>query len=257
MKIKKSLGQHFLRDPKILGKIADFAKIEKTDTVVEIGPGEGDLTKILLDRAKKVIAIEKDEQLAENLRQNFGQEIVDNRLEIIEGDILNYNLKSTDYKLVGNIPYYITGAIFEKFLESNHTPLSMTLVVQREVAERIIAKDGKQSILSTSINVFGDPEFGGVIKAGSFFPAPKVDSAIISVRNIGTNNLRGIKPSHFFTILKTGFAHKRKFLIRNLEVLIPLETLKKIFDEIRLPANIRAENLSVQDWVEISERLKF
>ena len=262
MKTKKSLGQNFLRDEKILRKIADFAQIEKGDTVVEVGPGEGTLTKFILEKAGKVIAIEKDESLAEKLKERF-KEVKKERLEIIVGDILAYNLKTKNHHLVGNIPYYITGEIFRKFLESENQPKSLTFVVQKEVAERIIARDGKESILSISIKAYGTPDYGGVIKAGSFVPRPKVDSAIISIRNIGKERFKGLTPlvpltlrgrqekntaeKEFFQILRTGFAHKRKLLIRNLNV------SKDIFIKAGIGDKARAEDLKVEDWFSIAK----
>ncbi len=282
-KTKKSLGQNFLRDKKILKKIVDFARIEKTDTVVEVGPGEGTLTELLLERAEKVIAIEKDEKLAKLLENKFHKQIIDNRLQIIEEDILNYNLKSNDYKLIGNIPYYITGALFKKVLESENPPKSLTFVVQKEVAERIVAKNKKESILSISIKVYGEPEFGGVIKAGSFYPKPKVDSAIIAVRGINkdrfdnltssslkaSQSLNGPGPSprsrrgeediekKFFEILKAGFAHKRKLLSKNLKDVsrFNLDNLREIFKKCGIAEKARAEDLSVEDWVCLTREL--
>ena len=246
MKTKKSLGQNFLRDEKILRKIADFAQIEKGDAVVEVGPGEGTLTKFILEKAGKVIAIEKDESLAEKLKERF-KEVKKERLEIIVGDILAYNLKTKNHHLVGNIPYYITGEIFRKFLESENQPKSLTFVVQKEVADRIMTRDGKESILSISIKAYGKPEYGGVIKAGSFVPRTKVDSAIISIRNIGKERWKDgkITEKEFFQILKTGFAHKRKLLIRN------LNASKDIFEKLEIPEKARAEDLKVEDWFDL------
>lgn len=238
MKYRKSLGQYFLRDPKILKKIVDFAQIKKTDTVVEIGPGEGTLTALLLERAKQVIAVEKDKKLAEQLRKK----ITDSKLQIVEDDILNYNLKSIDYKLVGNIPYNITGKIFRKFLESDHKPKSITFVVQKEVADRIMARDGKESVLSISIKAFGDPEYGGTIKAGSFVPRPKVDSAIIAVRDIHKSNID-------LGLVKKGFSHKRKFVIGNLGI------DKEVFEKCGISHTARAEELRVEDWIRLAKNL--
>lgn len=249
MKNKKSLGQNFLKDKKILNKILDFAGIEKEDTVVEIGPGEGSLTELLLERVHKVISIEKDENLAEQLSHKFKQEILDSKLKIICGDVLDSEqeyLPQTKYKLVGNIPYYITGAIFKKFLETKNQPESITFVVQKEVAERIVAKDGKESILSISVKAYGEPAFGGVIKAGSFYPKPNVDSAIISIKNIDRKRFGenfSLSEQKFFEVLKKGFAHKRKFLIKN------LASSKEIFQKCSLSEKSRAEDLSVDDWV--------
>ena len=320
--LKRSLGQNFLRDKRILKKIADFAQIEKEDTVVEVGPGEGTLTSFLLEKAKKVIAIEKDSDLALLLREKFKEEIKLSKLEVVDGDILDLEIqnifspqvqKCTDifllknscvarlesasqgiskladskyfrktYKLVGNIPYYITGALFKKALEAENPPKSITFVVQKEVAERIMGSHfvntsrdksrGKESILSISIKVYGTPEYGGVIKAGSFYPKPKVDSAIISVRNISKENflrtlLRfpisqgeslGNLEQKFFEILKKGFAHKRKLLIKNLAEVsrfnLDTSNLKEIFDECGISEKARAENLKVSDWLCLAKK---
>ncbi|MFH0804540.1 MAG: 16S rRNA (adenine(1518)-N(6)/adenine(1519)-N(6))-dimethyltransferase RsmA [Candidatus Zambryskibacteria bacterium] len=268
---KRSLGQNFLRDEKILKKIADFAQIKNTDTVVEVGPGEGTLTELLLERAAKVIAIEKDEGLAEKLKERF-KDGKKEKLEIINKDVLRipdefflifFEEKSAKreknssgswncgYKLVGNIPYYITGALFKKFLQSENQPKSITFVVQKEVAERIMAKDGKESLLSISIKVYGKPEYGGIIKAGSFNPKPKVDSAIIAIRNINKERFKDgkITEERFFEILKKGFAHKRKLLIKN------LGAKKEIFDKCEIPEKARAENLKIEDWICLTKEL--
>lgn len=251
-KAKKSLGQNFLRDKSILKKIADFAQIKNTDTVIEVGPGEGTLTELLLERAGKVVAIEKDENLAEFLKEKFKKEIEERKLEIICADILDFETDFKNYILTGNIPYYITGALFKKFLESDNQPKSITFVAQKEVAERIVAKDKKESILSISIKAYGEAEYGGLIKAGSFNPKPKVDSAIISVRNIGRKNFEEKNQSiekKFFETLKAGFAHKRKLLIKNLMI------EKEIFEKCGIPKKARAENLKVDNWICLTKNL--
>jgi len=278
MEAKKSLGQNFLKDKGILKKIADFAQIEKGDTVVEVGPGEGTLTELLLERAKKVIAVEKDERMTEFLQQKFKSQILNSKLEIIYRDVLELpndffsvffeeksakpekkSFGSGNYKLVGNIPYYITGALFKKALESESPPKSITFVVQKEVAERIVARDGKESILSISIKAYGTPEFGGMIKAGSFNPKPKVDSAILAVRSISKKRFEKITPEKFFEILKAGFAHKRKLLIKNLGVVPSVSSdtlmLKKVFDKCGISEKARAEDLKVEDWLAIVREL--
>lgn len=286
---KKSLGQNFLRDPKILKKIVDFAQIEKGDTVVEVGPGEGGLTEELLKQAKKVIAIEKDEGLAKKLEDKFRDQILNSRLKILVGDILelraeslelegrnqknkNSELLAPSYKLVGNIPYYITGALFKKFLETEQQPKSITFVVQKEVAERIMARNSKESILSISVKVYGEPKFGGVIKAGSFFPKPKVDSVILSIRNIkpitppnpplgkGREDQRAFE-TKFFEILKVGFAHKRKLLLRNLldarvsKGAFGTLKIREVFGVCGLDEKARAEDLRVEDWLALTQKL--
>ncbi|MFA6269673.1 MAG: 16S rRNA (adenine(1518)-N(6)/adenine(1519)-N(6))-dimethyltransferase RsmA [Candidatus Paceibacterota bacterium] len=273
---KKSLGQNFLKDKGILKKIADFAQIEKTDVVVEVGPGEGTLTELLLERALKVIAIEKDERMVAFLQEKFKKEIEENKLKIFNEDVLElpdeffsifFEEKSAQreknssgsiaYKLVGNIPYYITGALFKKALEAENPPQSITFVVQKEVAERVMARDGKESILSVSIKAYGTPEFGGVIKAGSFNPKPKVDSAILAIRNISKDRFISLSEKKFFEILKTGFAHKRKLLIKNLTEIsnLDISDLKISFEKCGISEKARAEDLKTQDWICLTKNL--
>lgn len=271
---KKSLGQNFLRDLKILKKIADFAEVKIGDTVVEVGPGEGGLTEILLQQAEKVIAIEKDSRMVEFLKEKFKLETKEGKLEIIEGDALEIEnlLKiakletrqnesfglAENYTLVGNIPYYITGALFKKAFESEYPPKSLTFVVQKEVAERIMARDQKESILSISVKAYGEPKHGGIIKAGSFYPAPKVDSAILSIRGISKERFESaeLEENKFFEILKAGFAHKRKLLLKNLEeVFTDKEKLKEIFMKCKLSEKVRAEDLKTEDWFCIAKEI--
>lgn len=269
--LKRSLGQNFLKDPKILKKIADFAKIDKKDTIIEVGPGEGTLTEFLLQRASKVIVIEKDDRMVELLHHKFQRQILLGKLQIISGDVLKIEnllkiakLKIENFILVGNIPYYITGALFRKIFELENLPKSLTFVVQKEVADRIMTRsthqgggESKESILSISLKVYGTPKYGGVIKAGSFFPKPKVDSAIISIENISRKNLKRGDEERFFEILKAGFAHKRKLLIKNLEKISTKPNLEKVFDTLKIPKNTRAEDLKVENWLQIARELTY
>lgn len=272
---RKKWGQNFLRDPKILKKIADFAQIDPEDTVIEVGPGEGTLTKFLLERANRVIVVEKDKELSNLLKSRFEKEIVGGKLQVINDDILNYESRIKNYVLVGNIPYYITGALFKKALEAVNQPKSITFVVQKEVADRIMGSHfaplsgasrdksrWKESVLSISIKVYGTLKYGGVIKAGSFYPAPKVDSAIIAVRNVNNKRFKEekIEEEKFFKILKAGFAHKRKLLIRNLNMVSKsdFDTLKlrTVFEKCGISEKARAENLSVDDWIRLTKKLE-
>ena len=260
MRPKKSLGQNFLRDPKILQKIADAAQISKEDLVVEIGPGEGGLTECILKLADKVIAIEKDEQLVEFLNQKFQNQVESGELQIVSADVLGFDIEKnleTNYKLVGNIPYYITGSIFKKFLSAQNKPKSLTFIVQKEVAERIIAEDKKESVLSISVKAYGAPVYGGTIKAGSFYPAPKVDSAIISIRDVNTGyfDKYSVSEDAFFEILKQGFAHKRKYLTSNLKEIFDAEKIKTAFQSANLDEKIRSEDLQVEDWFKLARSL--
>ncbi len=259
---KKSLGQHFLREPRILGKIVAAASIAPSDTVLEVGPGEGTLTKLLLQKAGKVVAVEKDGRLMPLLRQKFRNEIAAGKLELIHQDILefsifNFQFSKKPYKIVANLPYYITGQFLRKFLSDEHQPASMTLLLQKEVAKRIVAADGKESILSISVKCYGEPRIAGLVKAGSFSPPPKVDSAILTIERISKRFFSGlvVKPpkitrsdlvkkreGEFFALLKNGFAHPRKLLSSNLGVAPTLLTACGI------PEKARAEDVSLTEW---------
>jgi 16S rRNA (adenine1518-N6/adenine1519-N6)-dimethyltransferase len=260
---KKSLGQNFLRDPKILKKIVESAQTEKNTPVIEVGPGEGTLTEFLLEKTNHLTVVEKDEELAKKLELRFAKEVAEEKLKIINDDILNYfdnEILISDYFLVGNIPYYLTGALFKKVLEIKTPPRSITFVIQKEVAQRILAKDKKESILSIAIKAYGEPRLVGIIKAGSFYPKPKVDSAILNICNINKNNFESKEVEQkFFTILKTGFAHKRKLLLKNLKDLpkknFLIENLENIFKKTNLTQKVRAEDLTVGDWLNLTKFL--
>lgn len=253
MKAKKHLGQNFLKSGKALRDIILAAKISKEDTVVEIGPGKGALTEKVLESAGKVIAIEKDEDLIPLLEEKFKEEIKSKKLVLLKDDVLTFDISKLPkkYKIVANIPFYITGAILEKFLESKYQPSVMALIVQKEVAERVVARDGKESILSMSVRVFGDPRFVGKIPARYFSPEPKVDSAILLIENI-KNTLKDKEKDAFFRLVKAGFSHKRKTLIKNLTGAgIKREVLEEKFKELGLDQNIRAEKLALSDWASL------
>jgi 16S rRNA (adenine1518-N6/adenine1519-N6)-dimethyltransferase len=253
---KKSLGQNFLKSPKIVGDIVLAGKVKSEDTVLEIGPGEGAMTKELLKFALKVITIEKDHRLIPILEEKFKEEIKLGRLEIIEADILDFDISNKEfvknpYKIIANIPYYITGQIIRKFLESEHKPTTMTLLVQKEVAERIVARDEKESLLSLSVKVFGDPKIIRTVGRGAFSPVPNVDSAVINIENISDKKLGDVNPKFFFEVLHSGFAHKRKQLLPNLSSIFEKEKLMKVFEELSLDKKTRAEDVSLSKWVEL------
>lgn len=260
---KKSLGQNFLKSKPALNMMGSVSNINKNDIILEIGPGKGALTKKLLLLAKKVVAVEKDSNLILHLKEKFSKEINSGSLVLVEEDILNfnlidfkkYNLLNKKYKIIANIPYNITGAIFKKFLSSEIQPSVMTLLVQKEVAERIVARDKKESILSLSIKAYGDPSY--VMKVGKrfFSPSPKVDSAIISIKNISKNNFKSEKEEKlFFEIIKTGFAHKRKILKKNLEnIEKEPKQIEKIFEKLKINPKTRAENIPIEVWLKITQ----
>ena len=186
---KKSLGQHFLNSPSVLAKIIAAGRISPGETVLEIGPGTGVLTQALLAAGARVVAIEKDQRAIDGLRERFAAEVADGRLviqyaDILETDRASFGLKNGEYALIANIPYYITGAILESFLEYEPRPNRMVLLVQKEVAQRIVARDGKESILSVSVKAFGAPKLVDTVPPGAFTPPPTVDSAILAIENV-------------------------------------------------------------------------
>lgn len=251
MRPKKSLGQNFLTSPGAVFEIVRSAEIQADDTILEIGPGKGVLTKELLGWAKKVIVVEKDDELAPLLEQEFGQKP---NFKLIHGDILefypsDYGLEDGKFKVIANIPYYITGEILQKFLETPVQPSRMVLMVQKEVAERIVARNMAESILSMSVKAYGTPKIIATVKAGSFYPKPKVDSAILLIENISRDFFEKEHPfgqadeKKFFETVKKGFAHKRKFVKSN------LETTEETLEECGIPPKARPEDLSKENWL--------
>ncbi len=257
---KKSLGQNFLKSPKIVSDIVSAGKVTADDTVLEIGPGEGVMTMELLKQAGKVVVIEKDHRLIPILQEKFEREVTNGNLEIIEADILEFNIDQTEivknkYKIVANIPYYITGQIIRKFLEAKNKPVSMTLLVQKEVAERIVARDKKESLLSLSVKVFGDPKIIRTVGRGAFSPAPNVDSAVINIENVSNKNIEGMESKDFFNVIHSGFAHKRKQLLPNLSNDFPKEKVIDAFEKLSLDLKSRAEDLPLEIWLNLTKIL--
>lgn len=255
---KKSLGQNFLNSPQIVSDIVSAGKISNENIVLEIGPGEGVMTAELLKQAKKVVVIEKDHRLIPVLHEKFKNEIGEKKLEIIEADVLEINTEeilNSQYKIIANIPYYITGQIIRKFLESKQKPTSMTLLVQKEVADRIVAKDKKESLLSLSVKVFGEPKMIRRVGRGAFTPSPNVDSAVINIENISDKKLSGKDSNSYFKVLHSGFAHKRKQLLPNLSNDFPKEKVSEVFSLLNIDPKTRAEDLDVDTWIKISEQL--
>ncbi|MEI6478653.1 MAG: 16S rRNA (adenine(1518)-N(6)/adenine(1519)-N(6))-dimethyltransferase RsmA [bacterium] len=250
---KKSLGQNFLNSGGAINTIVETGRLKKGDTVLEIGPGKGALTKKLLETGADVFAIEKDDLLIPVLEELFEKEISSGKLRLIHGDVLEfdpkeYKLEAQKYKLIANIPYYITGELIRRFLSEIPQPELMVILVQKEVAERIVVRDGKESILSISVKVYGEPKYIQTVKAGSFFPAPNVDSAILLIDNISKKNFSNIDEQKFFKIVRAGFAHKRKTISSNLKEFISKERL----NELGINEKERAEKLSLEQWIKLS-----
>lgn len=265
MKAKKSLGQNFLTSKRAVWNIVRAGNISAGEVVLEIGPGRGVLTKALLEAGARVIAIEKDRELIEVLKQTFEKEIASEQLKLIEGDVLEIEPKDISlgteagvekYKIIANIPYYITGQFLRKFLSGKYQPQSMVLLLQKEVVTRIIARDKKESILSISVKVYGEPKLIGKVPARDFKPAPNVDSAIIAIQNISKRNFTAAtEEENFFEIVRAGFAHKRKKLKRNLESVADPEKVDRAFTTCEISENERAEDISLEKWQCLSKNI--
>lgn len=243
MRAKKSLGQNFLMHARIAERIAKAAGVSNESVVFEIGPGTGMLTRELLRLAGKVVALEADPELFEKLQHDFADDIHSGRLELLFGDVRAFDpaMLPAGYTIVANIPYYITGEIIRMFLETQNQPQSMTLLVQKEVAERI-ARSKKESILSLSVKAYGVPKYEFTVPRGAFVPAPKVDSAVLTIANISRKNFtHSVEEKKFFTLLHAGFAHKRKFVRSNLT--------EAGLSAGEVAQKARAEDLSLTDWL--------
>jgi 16S rRNA (adenine1518-N6/adenine1519-N6)-dimethyltransferase len=249
----KRLGQNFLIDQSVLKKIIQTADISQNDTILEIGPGLGILTQELAKRAKRVIAIEKDKRLAEILSKELGDY---NNIEIVHADILSYKLQVTSYKIVANLPYYITSPVIRLFLESENPPQKMILLIQKEVAQRICAQPPRMNLLAISVQFYAQPKIISYVSKKSFWPQPQVDSAIIKITQI--QKPKAINPERFFQVVKAGFSSPRKQLANNLSQKLNLsrEQIKKALTQCGLPPQIRAENLRVEDWICLYRRRK-
>jgi 16S rRNA (adenine1518-N6/adenine1519-N6)-dimethyltransferase len=238
---KKSLGQHFLNSAHYLAAVADAAEITKGDTVVEIGPGQGSLTAVLLQRGARVIALEKDARLIPVLKEKFAKE----NFEIVEGDALSYEPAFKKFKVVGNIPYYITGALLKKFLSGAQQPALLVFLMQKEVAQRI-ARDKKESILSLSVKAYGTPRYCKAVPAGAFSPPPKVDSAIMGVYGISKKKfMNAAHEKKFFDLVKKGFSSKRKLLKSNVKNLLG--------ERAEALGTVRAEDVPLETWLALAK----
>ena len=252
---KKSLGQNFLKSKTALTAIVKAGEVNSSDIILEIGPGKGALTEKILKTGAKIIAIEKDDRLIEFLNEKFEKEVKNGQFSLVNGDILeidlnSLNLKPSNYKLIANIPYYITGLIFRKFLSGEIQPSKLVLMVQKEIADRIVARDEKESLLSLSVKCYGEPK--KIMKVGkeNFSQEPKVDSAILLIDKISKDFFREITEEAFFEVIKAGFAHKRKVLIANLKEIFIKNNKdpKKVFIDLKISEKVRAEDLKLGDW---------
>jgi len=249
----KSLGQHWLKDRDVLGDIADYAELTKEDTVLEIGPGLGTLTSLLLRSSKKVVAVEFDEDLARKLPAQFPG----TNLEVVTADILSFDLSvmPKNYAVVANVPYYITSKIIELLMTSDNKPRIAVLLVQKEVAERLAAKPGNMSILGVSAQLFAEVELGQIVKRNMFTPPPKVDSQVVILKTRTAPFLDGISEADFFRVVKAGFSAKRKKLRSSIAGGLNLsrEQAEELLGSAIINPDDRAETLSLEDWLRLAK----
>ena len=248
----KSLGQHWLRDRTILATIADAAELTPSDTVLEIGPGLGTLTSEILRQTDKVIAVEYDGELARKLPGQFpGKD-----LTVINEDILTFDLDSlpAGYKVVANVPYYITSKIIERLMTAHNKPSIAVLLVQKEVAQRIAARPGDMSILAVSAQLYAEASLGTLVPRRFFTPPPKVDSQVIVLRTRTLPLVPAEDERALFRVVKAGFRAKRKKLRSSISA--GLAITKPAAEELLRHANIdpelRAEDLSIDDWLRLA-----
>ena len=271
LKPDKLKGQNFCIDEELLKEIVKAADVSGKDTVLEVGAGFGFLTTELLKKAKKVIAVEMDSKLVKVLKQ---LEKFNDNLEIIEGDILQIprnkfqvtkksqipNLKFQNYKIVANLPYSITSTFLKKFLTGELKPESMTLLIQKEVAQRICARAGQMSLLALSVQLYAQPKIIRFVSKNSFWPKPKVDSAILQIDKIGGFPYQSqVEEQKFWQVLKIGFSAKRKTLENNLAngFYLPKEKARQIIVQAGLKPISRAQELSLAEWLRLAKSFNF
>ncbi len=258
---KKSLGQNFLRNRRAVERIAESAQVTRDDTVIEIGAGDGALTEVLAQRAKKVIAIELDEALVSVLQKKFFQE---ENVVIIHDDVLHLNVpqlvleyaQNKHYKVVANIPYYITAPIIRLFLETTYKPQEMILMVQKEVARRITAQPGQMSILAVSAQYYADVSYLFDVPKEYFDPVPQVDSATVKLKIHG-RKCKIKNEENFFRIVRIGFSARRKTLANNLAngLYCDKKHITKIMRQCGLQENVRAQELSIENWCALAQSI--
>jgi 16S rRNA (adenine1518-N6/adenine1519-N6)-dimethyltransferase len=253
---KKSLGQHWLTDASSLEAICLAAELSATETVLEVGPGPGSLTKLLCARASKVIAVELDAKLADQLKKRLKNS---DNLEIVNEDIMRFDLSNLPlkYKLVANIPYYLTSHLIRDISESSNPPELAVLLIQKEVAERINAKPGQMSLLSVSSQFYWQVSLGPVVPPQLFTPPPKVDSQVVILKRRAQLLFKDVEPKAYFRIVKAGFSQKRKTLLNSLSASLRLE--KEMVEKACLSVNIdpkrRPQTLSLEEWYNLYRSL--
>lgn len=254
-KHKKKFGQNFLTNQdEILKKIMEVANVNSDETILEIGPGEGALTELLLEKAKKVVTIEIDRDLEKILRKKFEK---NPKYTLVMNDVLVTNIQQyieKNTKVVANIPYYITSPIINKLIENREYIDEIYIMVQKEVAERICAKKGKErSTLTLAVEYFGEAEYLFTIPKEFFTPIPQVDSAFMSIKLHKDKKYENLLPEElFFKYVKAGFSNKRKNLLNNFSTLgFSKDKIREILSEVGIKESERAENLTIENFIDL------
>lgn len=263
---QKKWGQHFLTDARILESIADSADVERDDVVLEIGPGLGHLTRVLAQRAGRVVAVEVDRELAERLAVDFANTP---SVKIVHGDILQFEpigligagldpaLATPSFKVVANLPYYITSAILRHILEAVPKPRIIVVMVQREVAQRLTAQPPGMNLLAIGVQFFAHPRVVRTISAGAFYPRPKVDSAVVRLDVFDPPPLAAEDTKRFFEIVRAGFGERRKQLRNSLARGLSLEPDRVVaaLARARIDPARRAETVTLDEWCALQRAL--
>ncbi|MEK6220841.1 MAG: 16S rRNA (adenine(1518)-N(6)/adenine(1519)-N(6))-dimethyltransferase RsmA [Chloroflexota bacterium] len=258
IRLTKGLGQNFLLDDAILDRIVKAAEITAEDIVLEVGPGLGNLTRHLALAAKRVIAVELDKNLLPPMSEVLAP--FDN-VEIIQADIMQLPidtvLKKSGYLVVANVPYYITSALIRHLLESKLKPARLILTIQKEVAQRICADEGNLSLLALSVQVYGMPELMSIIQARAFYPAPKIDSAVLRIKLYDQPLIPSVGLDTFFRLIKAGFSQKRKTLRNTLSAGMhwPKDITEKYLSAADVDPQRRAQTLSIEEWGKLVEQV--
>lgn len=256
---KRSLGQNFLTSNVVPKWMTEAGEVKANDIVLEIGPGTGMLTRTLLETGAQIIAIEADSRAVSELEKTFATYISTGQLTLHHGDAREITpktlgLKNQKFKVVANIPYYLSGFLLRNLLESEVQPNTLVFLIQKELAERI-ARSQKESLLSLSVKAFGKPKYFKTVSRGHFHPSPKVDSAILQIKDINQDQFKSITTEKFFELLHLGLGNKRKQLLSNLAKVYKREALETIFKKLNLKNTVRGEDLDLDTWLKLCPQL--
>lgn len=253
VKTKKSLGQHWLHDPVSLQAMCDLAQVGDGDIVLEVGPGLGTLTEYLVKQAKQVVAVEFDDDLAADLPHR----VTADNLQVVHGDILSFDLSTlpAGYKVIANIPYYLTSNLVRVLSESSNPAQSLTLLIQKEVAERIAAQPGDMSLLGLTAQLYFEPELGPLVAAELFAPPPKVDSQIIHLQRRDQPQFAGHDKTVLIRVLKAGFSNKRKTLHNSLAAGLHISKpeAQALLEQAKINPLQRPQSLAISDWLRLTD----